>query len=149
MLTRLLLVVLVALGGAGLTLQAAWNARLRVATGSPVLTTIISVIMTLGALVALWASGATNRGSVPAFSSIPVWAWFGGVFAALYLLTSLVAIPRVGATAVFASVIAGQMLAALVLDATGAFGVPHLALSLKRVIGAVLLLGGVFLIQSR
>src|ERR1043165_8205963 len=129
MLTRLFLYFLVALGGAGLTLQMAWNARLRTATGSPVLTTIISVVVTLLSLVLFWISGATNRGSIPAFDSLPRWAWFGGVFAVYYLVASLIAIPKLGAAAVFSLVIAGQMVAALILDSSGAFEVAQIPLS--------------------
>ena len=147
MFTRLVLFLLVALGGAGLTLQTAWNSRLRTSTGSPVLTTIISVLVTLSSLVLLWAIGASGRGSIPAFSSQPGWAWFGGIFATFYLLSSLIAIPRLGAATVFSLVIAGQVVAALILDATGAFGVPHISLSASRMLGAVLLLVGVILIQ--
>src|SRR5690349_17788367 len=114
MITRLILALLVVLGGAGLTLQAAWNARLRTSTGSPVLTTLISVLVTLLSLALVWASGATERGSLPAFNALPAWAWFGGLFAAVYLVVSLVALPKLGAAAVFSLVIAGQMAAALI-----------------------------------
>jgi transporter family-2 protein len=147
MFIRFIFFLLVAFGGAGLTMQMAWNSRLRTATGSPILTTIISVVTTLLLLVLVWISGATSRGTVPAFGSIPKWAWFGGVFAAYYLVASLVAIPKLGAAMVFSLVIAGQMVAALVLDSTGAFGVPQISLSASRIVGAGLLLMGVILIQ--
>ncbi|WP_166482059.1 DMT family transporter [Scytonema sp. UIC 10036] len=147
MFTRLVLFLLVALGGAGLAIQMAWNARLRTSTGSPVLTTMISVFVTLLSLVLLWISGATNRGSIPAFNSVPKWAWFGGVFAAYYLVASLIAIPKLGAAVVFSLVIAGQMVAALILDSTGAFGVAQISLNTSRVLGTALLLIGVILIQ--
>ena len=148
MLSRFMLYVLVALGGAGLALQMAWNARLRVATGSPVLTTLISVVVTLVSLSAVWATGTTTRGSLPGFGSVPIWAWFGGVLAGYYLVASLIAIPRLGTAAVFALVIAGQMLTALLLDATGAFGGTQVGLDLKRVLGAILLLAGAVLLQK-
>jgi transporter family-2 protein len=130
-------------------MQMAWNARLRVSTGSPVLTTIISVVVTLLALGAVWVSGAADRGSIPAVNSLPKWAWFGGVFAAFYLVVSLIAIPRLGAAAVFSLVITGQMLGALLLDSTGAFGVSQISLSATRLLGTALLLAGVVLIQRR
>lgn len=148
MLTRVVFFFLVALGGAALTIQASWNARLRVATASPVLTTLISITVTLITLAALWASGLTNRGSVPAYGSIPKWAWLGGVCAAYYLIASLVALPKLGAAPVFSLVIAGQVLTAVLLDSVGAFGVTQVPLSANRILGAVLLLGGVLLIQK-
>ena len=149
MLFRILLMVVVALGGVGLTLQMAWNARLRVATGSPVLTTIISIIVTLLSLTVVWASGATDRGSIPSFNSVPKWAWFGGVFAGYYLVVSLIAVPRLGVAAVFSLVITGQMLGALVLDSTGAFGVSQISPTPAQLLGTTLLLAGVILIQKR
>jgi len=149
MVTRLLFFLLVALGGAGLTIQMAWNARLRTATGSPILTTIISIIVSLLSLVLVWVSGVTDRGTIPAFNSVPKWAWFGGVFAVYYLVASLIAIPKLGAAAVFSLVIAGQVIAALILDSTGAFGVARISLTASRVLGAALLLCGVILIQRR
>jgi transporter family-2 protein len=147
MFTRFILFLLVVLGGAGLTMQMAWNSRLRSSTDSPVLTTIISVVVTLISLVLVWISGATPRGSIPAFTSLPRWAWFGGVFAGYYLVVSLTAIPRLGAATVFSLVIAGQMITALILDSTGAFGVPHISLSASRILGTALLFTGVVLIQ--
>ena len=147
--TRLVLFLLVALSGAGLTLQMAWNARLRTGTGSPILATLISVLVSLISLLVVWASGTAERGSIPPFNSLPKWAWLGGVLGVFYLVASLIAIPRLGAAAVFSLVIAGQMITAVVLDATGAFGVPQISVSTSRLLGAALLLIGVILIQKR
>lgn len=144
---RILLYLVVALGGAGLAVQAVWNARLRTATGSPILTVLISVFITFVCVLLTWASGTTARGTVPAFGSIPKWAWFGGVFAGFFLLSSLIAVPRLGAAAVFSLVIAGQLIAAVILDATGAFGVTQIPLNPMRMLGTGLLLAGVVLIQ--
>jgi transporter family-2 protein len=149
MFNRPVLILMVALGGAGLAVQMAWNARLRTATDSPVLTTLISVLVTLASLVLVWASGATNRGTLPDFQSLPRWAWFGGVFAAYYLVASLIGIPKLGAASVFSLVIAGQMVGALALDSTGAFALAKIPLSPARVFGTILLLAGVILIQKR
>jgi bacterial/archaeal transporter family-2 protein len=149
MLIRLLWFLLVAFGGVALTVQAVWNARLRSATGSPVLTTMISVVITIICLALVWASGLTPRGSVPAFQSLPKWAWCGGICAVYYLVASLVALPRLGAATVFCLIIAGQMVAAIILDSTGAFDIPRISLTPSRVAGTVLLLAGVVLIQRR
>lgn len=148
MLNRLLLFLLVALGGAGLAVQSTWNARLRLATGSPVLTTIVSLTVSLLALLLVWASGTTERGSLPTLNSVPAWAWLGGVFAAYYLVSSLVAIPKIGVASVFSLIIAGQVIMSLILDATGAFGVNQISLSSSRLLGTLLLLAGTILIQK-
>jgi len=149
MFARLVLFLLVAHGGVALTLQMAWNARLRTATGSAVFTTMISVFITLLLLVLVWASGMTNRGSFPAVRSVPLWGWFGGVCAAYYLVAALIAIPKLGAATVFSLVIAGQMAAAVILDSTGSFALPQVPISWSRVFGTALLILGVLLIQKR
>lgn len=149
MLTRLVFILLVALGGAGLAIQMACNARLRMATGSAILTTILSVLVTLISLALVWISGLADRGSIPAFHSLPKWAWFGGIFAGYYLVASLIGIPKLGAAAVLSLVIAGQMVTALILDSTGAFEVPRISPSAFRVIGTLLVLIGAWLIQKR
>ena len=149
MMARIALIILVALGGAALTMQMAWNGRLRVSTGSPVMATIISVMITLVSLAVVWFTGLMNRGSFSTLNSVPKWAWFGGVCAAYYLVISLIAIPKLGTAAVLSLVIAGQMVAALILDSLGAFGVPYISFSATRIVGTLLLLAGVILIQRQ
>ena len=148
MLNRLLLLFLVALGGAGLTVQTAWNARLRLSTDSAILTTIVSLTVSLLSLLLLWASGVSERGALPAFNAVPPWAWLGGVFAAYYLVSSLVAVPRLGVASVFSLVIAGQVIMSLILDTTGAFGVSQISPSGSRIAGIILLLAGAVLMQK-
>lgn len=149
MMTRILFALLVALGGAALTLQVVWNARLRMAAGSPVLTTLISLCVSLLSLLLIWASGVTHRGSLPPFHAVPKWAWFGGLFAVYYLLVTLIAVPKLGAAAVFSLVVAGQIAAALILDTTGGFGATQIPFTLPRVVGAALVVLGVILLQRR
>ena len=110
---------------------------------------MISVLVTLVSLVLVWASGATNRGTIPDFQSLPKWAWFGGVFAAYYLVASLIGIPKLGVATVFSLVIAGQMVGALALDSTGAFAIAQIPLTPTRFLGTILLLAGVILLQKR
>ena len=140
---------LVALGGAGLTLQMAGTRGCERRPGPPALTT-----------------DHLHRGDSPSAErdlgerSDQPWfhpcAWFTSKmglvrrrFCRLLPGSFLVAIPKLGAAAVFSLVIVGQMIAALILDATGAFGVTQLPFSAVRCIGAVRLLVGVILIQRK
>lgn len=140
--------LVVVIAGAGLAVQMAWNARLRLSTNSPVLTTIISLVVSIIPLVFFWVGGAGGRGSIPALDSLPKWAWLGGVFAAFYLVAALIAIPKLGAGSVFSLVIVGQVVAALFLDSTGFFGITRIPLNGSRVLGTLLLIFGVVLIQK-
>jgi transporter family-2 protein len=69
----------------------------------------------------------------------------GGVLGALYVLSAIVVTPRLGASALVAVTVAGQLIAALVMDHYGWLGLPAQPLGVERVMGAMLLMGGVLL----
>ena len=99
----------------------------------------------------LFRSGAGIRAPLPALAALgalPWWAWFGGALGALYVALSIIVIPKLGAAALFAFIVAGQMLASLLLDHIGAFGLPIQELNLWRLSGALLLVAGVVLIRA-
>jgi transporter family-2 protein len=137
-----------ALVGAALTVQAGMNATVRVAVGSPVLAAIVNFVVGLAALacVAL-ASGA--RWTPGSAAAVPAWAWFGGVLGAIYVAAYVVLVPRLGAVTLIALTIAGQMIAALVVDHFGIIGFPQTPATPARLLGAALLVAGVLLIMRR
>jgi transporter family-2 protein len=57
--------------------------------------------------------------------------------------------PRLGATALMALTVFGQLLAALLIDHYGALGFPQNQATAQRILGAALLLAGVVLIVRR
>ena len=144
---RILTILLVVLGGIGLSLQAAMNTRLKAEAGSPVMSALISFLVGGVALAVLTAMGVLGRGCLPALHSLPAWAWLGGLMGAFYVTIAVIAVPRIGIAVVVTSTVLGQLGAALALDSLGWLGVPRLPLSPTRIAGAVLLLLGVLLMQ--
>jgi transporter family-2 protein len=71
------------------------------------------------------------------------------VLGALYVASTTVLGPRLGAAALLALTLAGQMAAALVVDHYGAIGFPEAPVTPARLVGAALLLAGVLLIMRR
>jgi len=140
--------VMAALVGAGLTVQVGMNATVRFAIGSPVLAAIINFLVGLAALaVVAVASGA--RWTPGSAATVPAWAWFGGLLGAAYVAATTVLGPRLGAAAFLALTLAGQMVAALLVDHYGVIGFPESPLTPARLVGAVLLVLGVLLIMRR
>jgi len=140
--------LMAALVGAGLTVQVGMNATVRTHVGSPVIATIVNFVVGLVALVlvaaasgARWAPGST--------ASVPAWAWFGGLLGAAYVAATTVLGPRLGAAALLALTLAGQMAAALLVDHYGVIGFPQSPVTPARALGAALLLAGVLLIMRR
>jgi transporter family-2 protein len=134
--------------GAMAAVQAVVNARLRHAVASPFQVALLS--FGVGTLALLGIVSAMARSWAGAsFSSVPWWAWTGGILGAGYITTAVVLAPRIGALALMALVIAGQILAALVLDHFGWLGLRRVPVTGSRLAGAVLLLAGLFLVLRR
>src|SRR5512138_2069100 len=74
-----------------------------------------------------------------AVARAPWWAWTGGVIGAFYVSAVVLLTPRLGVAATLALSVAGQMVAALVLDQVGAFGLELRPVSATKLLGAALL----------
>ena len=64
----------------------------------------------------------------------------GGVLGAAYVTSSTLLIPRIGAAALMALIVAGQLIAGMLIDRIGFLGMAVREISLGRVAGAVLLM---------
>ena len=85
--------------------------------------------------------------SLSLISRIPLWAWSGGIFGAIFIGLGIMLIPQIGTATFFVLLVAGQMLGALIFDHFGLMGVPVHPISIVRLMGAALLLGGVVLVR--
>jgi bacterial/archaeal transporter family-2 protein len=141
------LLVLALLSGAALAVQAAINAQLRVALGTPVLAALASFVVGTVALAGYALVARAARPDVSAVSAAPWWVWTGGVIGAVYVTLTVILVPRLGPALLFGTIVAGQMLAALALDHYGLLGVPTHPVNTGRLVGAVLLIAGVVLIR--
>ncbi len=141
--------VLLGLGaGAMAAVQAAVNARLRQAVASPFQAALLSFAVGTVALLGVVAVVARSwKGT--SFAGLPWWALTGGILGAGYITSAIVLAPRVGALALIALVIAGQLLTALALDHFGLLALPRVPITPLRIGGAALLLLGVLLILRR
>lgn len=79
-------------------------------------------------------------------AALPWWAWTGGAIGTVLVTSSLYFVPRIGSLSWFGAVITGQVLAALILDQWGLMGNPRSSASPMRILGALMLIGGVLLI---
>lgn len=130
--------------GVAIAVQAPINARLSAHVGDGMAATAISFGVGLALLVALTAL----RGAVPSvdrLAGVPWWAWTGGLFGAGYVWAALWSVGSLGAVTMAAGLVLGQMVAALVVDATGAFGLTVREITPQRVTAVALVATGVVL----
>jgi transporter family-2 protein len=136
-----LFLLLSLLAGGLLAVQAGANTQLSNATGSPFAATTIQVIIAGGLLLIL----AAATGTLFAFRSLPGVPWWhaiGGIATAIYVASTILLFPRLGAVVTVGLFIAGQMLASFGLDSFGALGVPRQAPETATIIGTVAVLAG-------
>jgi transporter family-2 protein len=129
------------MAGGLLAVQAGANTQLSKATGSPFAATTIQVV--IACVLLLIAAAAT--GTIFAFGGLPRVPWWhavGGLATAIYVASTILLFPRLGAIVTVGLFIAGQMLASLGLDAFGVFGVPRQPPETLVIIGTVAVLTG-------
>jgi transporter family-2 protein len=130
--------------GTAVTFQASINSALGRATDNGILAAAVSFgvgFLVLSAVVLI--SGGSE--AVPRLGNAAWWMFLGGALGAFYVWASLWGVPLLGVVTMVSALILGQMVAAMVLDTVGAFGLPVRELSLSRVAAAVLVAAGVVL----
>lgn len=137
-------IIMTFLAGLLLAFQSPINARLGDFMGGPLAASLLSFLtgtVALGALM-LVARKPVAWANIPQTSA---WMWIGGLLGAFLVFTAAYAVPRLGAAALIALMIAGQVLASIAIDHFGVM-VPQTPVSPIRIGGAVLLLIGVMMI---
>lgn len=141
--SNLVLIVLMVIGGATVAIQPTLNARLAEKTGFLPAATISFAV---GTLVLLLLSLSSGQGSFRRAAAADWWQLTGGLFGAFFVTMTILAVPRIGTTAVLALMIVSQLTAGLVMDHYGLLGMRVIPIDYERICGVALLLAGVFLI---
>lgn len=142
---RGLAVVLTAIAGGLVALQAPINSTLGRAVGTFQAAFVSFVIGTL--LLALIAGLA--KGGFGQIGEARGLSWYhltGGLLGAAYVTTVLVTVRSLGAGGAVAATIAGQLAISVVVDHFGLLGVAKQQVTLARVVGVVLLGLGTYLV---
>jgi bacterial/archaeal transporter family-2 protein len=127
--------------GGLLAVQAGANTQLSKATGSPIAATTIQVIVA-GVLLLIVAAATGTLAAFGRLPEVPWWHAIGGIATAIYVASTIILFPRLGAVVTVGLFISGQMLASLVLDASGALGVPRNPIDAVTVLGSLAVLAG-------
>jgi transporter family-2 protein len=141
---RGLAVILTAIVGGLIALQAPINAGLGRATGS---LPAALVSFSLGTLVlALIVALAGDTGGLASTFDVRWYYLIGGILGAAYVTVALIAVSTLGAGGVTAATITGQLATAVVIDRLGILGLEKTSLSATRLAGVGLLLAGTYLV---
>ncbi|WP_050627613.1 DMT family transporter [Bradyrhizobium viridifuturi] len=140
---------LLALGaGISVATQQVLNGNLRSALNSPAWAGLVSY---LGGLITMAVVLVATREPVPSWklvAAVPWWAWSGGILGGVFILLMILLLPSLGAATLLALVVAGQMIAGIAMDHFGLFGLAQHPVSISRLAGIALIIGGVLLIKD-
>jgi transporter family-2 protein len=102
---------------------------------------MVNTVVVLVGAIGLWLATGTRTTFFPAGTSWTL--YLGGVFGFVIIAAAVLVFPRLGAAYAIALMVCGQCLAALIIDHHGLLGMERSPVTLQRVIGAVLVAGGV------
>ncbi len=147
----LLYLALALVAGVTTAFQPGVNSRFAIAAGHPIHGGVINFLIGLVCMLAIWAAAAGVLGTpspgVAALKAGPWWMWVGGLLGAFFVTTAVIVTPQVGSANYLAAMIAGQLAASLLIDHLGLMGLPQIAASPVRLLGMVLIVGGMVCIK--
>lgn len=138
------LILIGLVGGAAVGLQTPISGMMGARVGGFASSFIIHVSgMMLSGLILLLRGGERIR----EWSGLPWYMLISGVFGVLLFQTLTFTVPKMGGTLAVTLVVVGQLIVGLLIDHFGWLGVEVHPISLVRVVGVALLIGGGYLIS--
>lgn len=131
--------------GTLLPVQALLNAAISQSMGGPIVAGLSNFIAGLLSFVIIILILRVPLPSVAQAATVPWWMWCGGVIGALFIFSTSLVIPQLGAASTFTLLLTGQLIASVALDH---YGVLHQAVPVTyaKILGLALLFAGAYLI---
>ena len=123
------------------------NARFAEHAGSKIYGGVLNFAVGLAAMLAV---ALVMRAGVPDTQKLaqgPWWMWTGGLCGAFFVTLSLILVPKMGATSYLGAMLAGQFVASLIIDHYGHLGLAVQAVTPGKIVGVLLMVGGVVCVR--
>ncbi len=143
-----LFIALALIIGACISLQPPINSFVAATVGNPLLAALVSLTTSAIVVLTLWLIIGKASGEVSQITSLPWWAFIGGVIGVVFVAGSIYVAPKTGIALFFVCAVAGQLFGASVMDQLGAFGLPVKPMNGIKLTGLLLVLAGAILVQS-
>jgi len=145
---ELFYILLTLVAGIMMPIQPGINAQLAMVVNGPLVASLISFFVGTVTLLVYCLAVRVDWPAARELGQFPWWIWTGGVLGAFFVTVTVIVARELGAVSMLSLLIAGQMLAAVVLDHFGLAGFPVHAASLWRIVGVVLLVVGAVMVQK-
>jgi transporter family-2 protein len=135
----------VVIGGL-LTLQAGFNADVARRVGNPFGAAVISVSVSFTLAVSYYLATRQHL-AWGAVAGVPKYLFLAGFVGFIFVIGTIWLAPILGATLLFAAIVAGQMIVATIADYTGIAAYQSQTFDPWRIVGIGLVLAGVWIFQ--
>lgn len=143
-----LALIIAAAAGATMAVQGALNSLLSKSAGLvPAVVVVQALALVTALLVLLLLPGESLR--VAALARAPWYTYIGGILGVVITLTVMQSISRVGVYRATTAIIAAQILTAVLIDHLGLWGLQKLPFTWQRLVGALLLIAGAWVLLRR
>lgn len=139
-----LVILMMVAGGAIMSFQAPINAALRTHVGMWEASLISFGVGTLTLILMVVVAG---KGSLANVRQVSWWQLLGGLIGALFVTATLIAAPKIGVTGMIVATLAGNMVAAILIDRFGWVGIAPRPIDLPRLAGVLLMVVSMVLIN--
>ena len=143
---NILALIFVTATGALNAVQSGANAQLVRSLERPWFVGLLVSLVTAAVFAVGWAVTGLRVPDAGRMAGAPWWAWIGGLFGAAYIVGTLFYAEKLGAAVFIGITVTAGIAASLAVDHFGLVGFPQHAASPLRILGAVVMAGGLFLV---
>ena len=143
----ILIGLLTALAGVLTTVQSGANATLNKSLGQPIMAALVVATANLVVYFVATPFVGLHWPGADRISQTPWWAWMGGLFGGLYVLSAIFFAERLGAAIFTGLTVTAGILTSIALDHFGLVGFQQHPAGLWRLIGGAVMIGGLLLVS--
>src|SRR5215831_1212462 len=142
-------IVLALITGALIPVQASTNAAFSKSTGNPYITGVVVLSVGLIAALIFIVISRTQIPSITQFKNGPLYSYTGGLIVCTYVIMITVITPKLGVGNAIGLIVTGQIICAVIIDHFGLLGATARRIDLPRLIGALMMIGGIYLVMKK
>ena len=141
--------VLALITGALIPIQAATNATFSKSIGNPLITGLMVFIIGLIGMILFVLMSRAPFPTPQQLASTPLYGYLGGLIVATYVVMITILVPKIGVGAAIGLIVTGQIICAVTIDHFGFFNVAVRNISITRLAGVLLMIGGIYLVMKK
>ena len=145
----LIFLALALITGALIPIQAATNAAFSKSIGNATITGLMVFVVGLLGMILFILITKTSFPARQQLTAAPLYGYLGGIIVATYVVMITILVPKIGVGTAIGLIVTGQILCAVVIDHFGLFHVAVRTISITRIAGMLLMIGGVYLVMKK